>query len=74
MTMRPKRVDCADCANFSSKKRFPSGLIFEKHHCVLGKRVMFRMKSYPDLVDFECGWPRYCDDFKLKSTTVSDDA
>lgn len=72
--MRPKRVDCADCANFRSRKRFPCGSIFNVYNCTLGKRVMFRMKSHPDRSDFYAGWPRYCADFKEISTTVSDDA
>lgn len=73
--MRPNRVDCADCANFE----YPELMITivqgkDKEKCILGKRVMFRSYGHPDMVGYVCGWPRYCGDFKAKSTTVSDDA
>lgn len=57
--MKPKRVDCADCDNFRD-------YYIKKHKCRLGKRVMFRSKSHPDLSDYEAGWPRYCNYFKQK--------
>ena len=74
--MRPKRVDCTFCDNFN----FPEYDNFMepkkvKESCKLGHRVMFRINGlHPDSGDWECGWFRYCGDFKQISTTVSDDA
>lgn len=56
--MKPKRVDCADCANMENR------IMNKKFTCKLGKRIAFRMKSKPDKTDFYAGWPRYCNEFK----------
>ena len=66
--MKAKRVDCANCENFvfpvyenSSEPKTKT----EKEYCKLGKRVMFRQNGiHPESSNWECGWFRYCEDFK----------
>ena len=68
--MKPKRVNCLDCANFirpvfdeNWDNLFISKII-ERAKCKLGKRVMFRTNGLTDTCNYEVGYFRYCDEFK----------
>ena len=70
--MKPKRVDCLNCANFI-RPVFDENLdnlfiskIEQRAKCKLGKRVMFRTNGLPDTCNYEVGYFRNCDEFKVK--------
>ena len=61
-----RRVECDQCKNFIDIVLKEEGEMFSgikiKAKCKKGKRVMFRQ---PVVMYGECGYFRYCDDFKL---------
>lgn len=67
-SMKAKRVECDNCANFIPAV-FTSYFSFDKSQnakCKLGKRVMFRKPTLPGISDDNSGYFRYCNEFKEK--------
>jgi len=63
--MKAKRVECSECELFIWPKLSKRGFIKKNAQCKLEKRVMFRVPTSNPYND--CGYYRYCNDFKAKS-------